>query len=306
MKIARYWIRGEAEADGRGGKFRAIARGWSDESMEAARLKAVAIARRVAERIAGGGSGDRYPYGDRPLPEPLVREFSGSELGSSGTTEPVAAGQWHSSERNEDRSGPVPLGRAIVTRNNYGALVLNTDRLMFVDVDRKTAPKTGMLSSLFGKPKTPAQDPLIEGMNTVTRRHKLAARLYETAAGYRLIITNAPFKPGSTDAEALLGEYNSDPLYVRLCRMQESFRARLTPKPWRCHFRPPPVEFPFETADARHKFENWEREYSSKAGAFATCRFVSELGSGSVDRGFKELIDYHDHETKSLAIHQLA
>lgn len=281
MKTARYWTRGEADAAGRVGSYRAIARGWSDESIEAARSKAVEIAHRVAERVAGGSaSGPRYPYGDRPLPEPVLREFDGN--------------QNH---------------HAIVTRNSYGALVLNTDHMMFVDVDRKITPhrKGGLLSSLFGKSKTePVNDPLIDAMRAVTDRHKLAARLYETAAGYRLIVTSVPFQAGSTEAETLLAEFHSDPLYVRLCRMQESFRARLTPKPWRCDFHAPPVEFPFETADDQNRFDNWEREYNAKGASFATCRFISDLGSGSVNPGFRELIDYHDHESKALALGKLA
>jgi hypothetical protein len=281
MKTARYWTRGEAEAAGRGGSFRAIARGWSDESIEAARSKAIEIARRIAERVSGGAaSGPRYPYGDRPLPEPVLREFDGD-----------------------------PNRRAIVTRNAYGALVLNTGHMMFVDVDRKTAshPKGGLLSSLFGKPKTePVSDPLIDAMRAVTDRHKLAARLYQTAAGYRLIVTSAPFQAGSMEAETLLAEFHSDPLYIRLCRMQESFRARLTPKPWRCQFHAPPVEFPFETADDRSRFEKWERAYNAKGASFATCRFISELGSGSRNPDFRDLIEYHDHESKALGLHKLA
>ena len=91
--------------------------------------------------------------------------------------------------------------RAIVSRNRYGAVVLNTDRMMFVDVDRKPASqaKGGLLSSLFGKSKseTPARDPMVDAMNAVTTRHQLAARVYETAAGYRLIVTSAPFEAGS-------------------------------------------------------------------------------------------------------------
>ena len=281
MKTARYWTRGEGEAAGRAGSFRAIARGWSDESIEAARSKAVEMARRIAERVSGGSaSGPRYPYGDRPLPEPVLREFDGGQN-----------------------------RHAIVTRNAYGALVLNTDRMMFADIDRKTASpaKGGLFSSWFGKSKPETvSDPLIDAMRAVTDRHELAARLYETAAGYRLIVTSAPFQAGSTEAEVLLAEFHSDPLYVRLCRMQESFRARLTPKPWRCHFHAPPVEFPFETADDRSRFENWEREYNARGAAFATCRFISELGSGSVNPDFRDLIDYHDHASKALALHKLA
>jgi hypothetical protein len=279
MKTARYWIRAEAEApDENGDPVRAKARGWSDISLDAAREKALELARRVAQRLASGSDNPmRYPYGDRPLPEPKLREFTG----------------------------------AIVTRNRYGALVLNTDEMMFVDVDRKAAPpKSGSIfSSLFGKPKpapAPSRDPVIDELGEITDRHGLGARLYETAAGYRLIITSGRFKAGSAEADALLGAYKSDPLYIRLCRMQESFRARLTPKPWRCDFSAPYGEYPFETEQHQRAAQDWERKYHEKSGPYATCKFVAELGSGNDDPGFAELIAYHDQETKAQSVSPLA
>ena len=276
MKISRYWTRAQGEFPGTGNQtLKVKARGWSDESLDAARTKALEVARRVAERIAGGESGGKYPYGDRPLPEPVIREFTG----------------------------------AMVTRNKYGALVLNTDQMMFVDVDRKTAPaKSGLLSSLFGKPKpaASAEDPVIEELAGITSRHNLAARLYETAAGYRLIVTSAPFKPGSADAEALLTAYKSDPLYIRLCRMQESFRARLTPKPWRCGYPKRYLDYPFETAQDRELAQRWESDYGLRSAAFATCRFIRDVGSGSFRGDFRELVDFHDRETKAMQARPLA
>ena len=44
---------------------------------------------------------------------------------------------------------------------------------------------------------------MLDAMNRVAQRHGLSARLYETAAGYRLMITNTQFKAGSADADAL-------------------------------------------------------------------------------------------------------
>jgi len=282
MKIARYWTRADAEAMGAGGEtVRARARGWSDESLNDARVRALEIARRVAERIAGGwGEKQRYPYGDRPLPEPVLRELEG----------------------------------ALVTRNAYGALVLNASQMMFIDIDAESGnsqPATGlskMLGSLFGKtqPAAPAADPMTQKLDALTRRHGLSGRLYKTAAGYRVLITSAPFAPGDPAAEAVLREYGSDPLYVRLCKMQESFRARLTPKPWRCGMRNPPVEFPFETASEQTRYADWEREYHAKSGSFATCRFISALGGAPADSRFTGLIDYHDRETKSTSALRLA
>ena len=269
MKIARFWTR----ADDEFGDVRVTARGWSDESIDAARAKAREIARRVAERVAGGfGKAHRYPYGDRPLPEPVIRELAG----------------------------------AIVTRNVYGALVLNTDHLMFVDVDRKESPKPagsgGLFSSLFGKPKAPEPapiDPAVAWMRGVAESHNLSARFYETAAGYRLIVTNAPFKAGSDETEALLGEFRADPLYMRLCRMQESFRARLTPKPFRIEYSNPPVEFPFETPADQAKQDRWVAGYEAKSAPFATCRFMETFGATNVLPEFEELVRFHDEATKA-------
>ena len=240
----------------------------------------------MAQRIASGaGSLDRYPYGQRPLPEPVIREFRGPDGDLS----------------------------AIVTRNVYGSLVLNSDRLMFVDVDGKNKQPVSAtfgkaISSLFGRSSapSPAPDQVPNAMSDVARRHGLSVRIYETAAGYRLLITNAPFKPGSAEAEALLNDFGSDPLYIRLCRLQESFRARLTPKPWRCHLPSLPVPFPFETATEQDRYHRWEAEYNSKSAPYATCRYMTTLGAGTVMQEFKELIQYHDRETKSASAVRLA
>ena len=263
MKIARFWTRAEEEWNG----VRVTARGWSDESIDAARAKAREIARRVAERVAAGADKSaRYPYGDRPLPEPVIREFPGAK----------------------------------VTRNVYGALVLNTDRMMFVDVDRKNQPSSsgGFMASLFGKPKTPSGS-VIDELKAVAGRHDLSGRIYETAAGYRLLITSAAFEAGSNETEVLLGEFKADPLYMRVCRMQESFRARLTPKPFRMEYSTPPVDFPYETPAAQAEQDRWVRGYDALAAAFATCKLVDTFGAGKTLPEFGELIQYHDEQTKA-------
>ena len=114
------------------------------------------------------------------------------------------------------------------------------------------------------------------------------------------MVTNQRIRGGGNEAEAVLNEFGSDPLYTRLCRTQESFRARLTPKPWRCNFRKPPVKFPFEDAGTEAAFRGWEAEYSRRIAGYATCRLVTTFGDG-VDPAFAQLIEYHDRETKALA-----
>jgi len=281
MKLARYWSRDTGEAGG----MRVVARGWSDESVDAARARARDIARRVAERLmVNPGIRNQYQYGDRPLPEPVLREFSG----------------------------------AAVTRNAYGALVLNTDDLMFVDIDVElhdaAAGPENLVSkvfSLFAKPApaataAPPAHPVLDSVQRVAERHGLSARVYKTAAGCRAIITDRKFQAGSAEAEALLREFGADPMYVRLCRLQASFRARLTPKPWRCNFRQPAEAFPFETPQAQANFQRWEEEYNRRAGNFATCQFLTAVGQGRTEAAFADLIGYHDQETKAGSAQPLA
>lgn len=229
MKLARYWSRQSAEAADRNGRrVRAAARGWSNDNIEAATAMALAIAQRVAQILAGGQTKlARYPYGDRPIPEPVTREFV-------------------------DASGV----RAVITRNIYGAFVLNARDLMFVDVDVEPAPDQSVrrvmsgLLSIFGQKAEPAtqQDPAEDAIRRAAEQRGLPIRLYKTAGGYRAIVTNGSYEAAADRTQALLREFGSDPLYIRLCVRQESFRARLSPKPWRIGMRPPAVSFPFETA----------------------------------------------------------
>jgi hypothetical protein len=298
MKFARYWTRGQGEAtDPQGQSIQVVSRGWSDESIEQAANCARERARRLAQRIADDrGARNQYDYGDAPVPEPILRDFRAE--GSA----------------------------AVVTRNSYGSLVLNTDELVFADVDGDgheaavqqpsladfaSGPLGDALSGLFslfgGKqpsqaPAAPTRssNPLLDSIQRVAERHGFAARVYRTAAGHRMMVTNRRIRGGGNEAEALLNEFGSDPMYIRLCRTQESFRARLTPKPWRCDFRKPPVKFPFECAGTEAAFRKWEAEYGQRIAGYATCRLVASFGD-AVDPAFCKLIEYHDQETKATA-----
>lgn len=281
MKIARYWARGSAAARGaRGQRLEIRARGWSDASVDEARQVAERRARQVAERLAGNQApGNQYQYGDRPLPEPILREFAGS-------------------------GGP----RAVVTRNVYGALVLNTQAMMFVDIDQaEEQPGGGIaagLKRLFGGGGAPAGVPARVRILAVNRG--LTVRLYRTTAGYRALVTSAEFEPATPGTEQWLREFGADPLYTRLCRMQECFRARLTPKPWRCGLRPPGAAFPFETAAEEAEFQVWAEAYQAACAGFATCRFVESYGNAPEDPAFAELVQYHDEVTRAATDWPLA
>lgn len=251
MKLAKFWSRDSVDVDG----VSTSARGWSDESFDQARAKAREIARRLATRILNNEPKERYPYGDRPIPEPLIRTLDG----------------------------------AVVTRNAYGTLVLNADSMMFVDLDNESR-----------------RPPSRQQVESVAAKHALSGRLYQTAAGFRVILTNRKFDPTSAESEALLREFGSDPMYVRLCKMQASYRARLTPKPWRCEWYKPPGKFPYEDTHAQQRFDSWLREYDRQSAAYATCQLVSTFGAAEPLAEFSALIGYHDGETKAASGQPLA
>ncbi len=205
----------------------------SDLSVDDARTSARMAAEEVAARAAQSGEPPRaYLYGERPMREEVVRE--------------LAAGD----------GGPA----AVVTRNSFGCLVLNTARVMFVDVDlpgsRQATSSGGWLARLLGRGGQGAGDGAearaLERLDAWVRTHPgTGFRVYRTRAGLRYLETSGLHEPASDRAEALLGALGCDPLYVRLCRAQQSFRARLTPKPWRCGIVGAPVAVPARERRAR-------------------------------------------------------
>jgi hypothetical protein len=276
MKLAKYWAKDSGEAvRNDGSRLRVVSRGWSNESVAAAGQRARETAGKLAAALAAGQiERSHYLYGERPLPEPILREFQDA---------------------------------AVVTRNSYGAVVLNTNKLMFIDIDKDDAPAQAAgnvissVMSLFGKaaPAQPKQSKAVDEMQRVAERNGLSLRVYKTAAGYRAIVTSSAYDAASGPTEALLQQFDSDPLYVRLCRAQESFRARLTAKPWRCGVALPPVSFPFASSQEESQFRQWEAKYSAAARQYATCRYITGFGAGRVAPEFAELIQYHDKETNS-------
>ncbi|HEX2202802.1 MAG TPA: hypothetical protein VHG91_05880, partial [Longimicrobium sp.] len=111
MLIPRFWSRADSRAVTPDGKTIQL-RVWrgSRSSAEEARALANEAVERMAGRIRRGeGFPERYAYGDRPLREEVVLEVPAD----AGGDEPDAA----------------------VTRNSYGALVLNAARAFFIDVD---------------------------------------------------------------------------------------------------------------------------------------------------------------------------
>jgi hypothetical protein len=189
----------------------------------------------------------------------------------------------------------------LVTRNAYGALVLNTARVMFVDVDQPARRLWDVLRGLVRWRRAVDEEPHVpERLTAFLATHpKWRVRVYRTRSGWRYLVVHDLFDPVDAHSRTVLEALGCDPRYVQLTRVQECFRARLTPKPWRCRMALPPGRHPREDAAVQDRFEKWEVRYRAACEPFATCRFVAEVGSGATTRDVAPVVELHDRETRA-------
>jgi hypothetical protein len=284
MNFPKFW------AQGRSGAFTSWR--WSNTSLEEAQSTATQNAQRLAALFDADPDRrlDRYAYADRPLREPVLQEIRN------------AAG---------DLS-------AVVTRNSYGCHVLNAARALFVDVDLPEAAKGGALvgeklragiGALFGHKAQPPEDPvqaiIAKAEDWAKRQSGWNWRIYRTSAGLRFLATHALFDPKDPVCQAVFDATGADPLYRKLCQTQECFRARLTPKPWRCDIGNPPNRWPFLDHAAELAFNSWDGSYQSASRLKASCNLLSE-GTGQIHDELRPLVKLHDDMTRATSSLPLA
>jgi len=82
-----------------------------------------------------------------------------------------------------------------------------------------------------------------------------------------------------------------------LCEAQACFRARLTPKPWRCGLGCPPKTYPWINDEKRREFEAWAGAYDRAIAGFAVCRLMDVLGETAVHPDVEPVLRLHDAMT---------
>jgi hypothetical protein len=183
---------------------------------------------------------------------------------------------------------------AVITRNRYGASVLNVEKLLILDIDK---PKSSF-GDMFKK-KDPAQDKakifeMVKKLAGSSKYQGLGFRLYETAQGARVIVSGRDFDARDDATMDLMKEFNCDPLYALLCQKQGCFRARLTPKPYRIKMRGYKVRFPREADPA---LDQWVSTYERESYNFSVCKFIEQVGGDSPFSN--DVIQLHDELTKA-------
>ena len=114
----------------------------------------------------------------------------------------------------------------------------------------------------------------------------------------RVLVTHALFDPTSEETVSLLASIGSDPLYVQLCKMQQCFRARLTPKPWRMDYQEKMPRWPRQGPEEQSRFEEWQTYYAKFQAPYATCKFLGTMGPAIVHPQAATIIELHDKMTR--------
>ena len=297
------------------------------------------LARQAADRVSRFEQGDiveaeKYPYGVT-LREKLLGEI-------------------------DDVRGQL---QGFITRNTNGSEVLNVKNVMFLDWDTPETRKTTFFPDFFRRlfrqifskeshyaiaelsdwPSEPtpgfwrerypwtADIPELKAfMPKVDRMPDWGVRVYKTCAGYRGLVTHATFDPTADATLDLMRQFRCDPQYVALCKRQESFRARLTPKGWRCKLwgKQLPSSFKFrypysghgsdlvwktsdEAAETQRVqaalakydviYDNAVAAYEQATVGYATCRYLGTVGNGNIHPDIASIVALHDESTHALA-----
>jgi hypothetical protein len=168
----------------------------------------------------------------------------------------------------------------VITRNRYGAEILNCSSPVIVDID-DVAPS--FWRRIFGggaNNETERIGRIVTRVREAVEKNKhgiRGARLYRTPAGVRAILACAETDPNSAYVKTVMNALHADPLYHHLCRKQNCFRARLTPKPHRIGLKSLHQSWPVDESKSRER-ATWVAGYRSVAAGYAACSFIEAIG----------------------------
>ena len=145
-------------------------------------------------------------------------------------------------------------------------------------------------------------------------------RLYQTPAGFRIIATHDVVLPSDRLVAEWFAYFHADTNYVRLCQVQQCFRARLTAKPWRLSEVEnnklakdiPAKDFWFgsdntdvensieQRQDALKARKQWIVDYDRFAQGYRACHYVESMAGKEVANNSKvqasidDFVQWHD------------
>lgn len=205
------------------------------------------------------------------------------------------ASQWYKLQQGEYSVMDEPVlseicysgkQQGVITRNRYNCLVLNTDRLLIVDVDIGVPNHADARDCPASCQVAISQKQAIAALKALVEQFpQLGFRVYRTRNGLRYLCTTGEFHPLNPKSQRLMKSLYADPLYTRLCKFQATFRARLTPKPWRV-----------ERAEYAQQliYDRITGMVLPSSSPYAVCHLIEIVGEQSILPELEPLVETHD------------
>jgi hypothetical protein len=175
---------------------------------------------------------------------------------------------------------------AVITRNRYDCLILNTDRLLIVDVDISVPKGTDLRDCPASCQMAISQLQAIAALEALVEQFpNLGFRVYRTRNGLRYLCTTHEFHPLEPKSQRSMKSLYADPLYARLCKFQATFRAGLTPKPWRVG----QSEYVEQLI-----YDRITGIVLPSSSPYAVCHLIEIVGERSILPKFELIVEAHD------------
>ncbi|WP_088892382.1 hypothetical protein [Leptolyngbya ohadii] len=176
--------------------------------------------------------------------------------------------------------------QAVVTRNRYNCLILNCDRLLIVDVDLADPEQAEIQDCAASCPVALSQRQAISALEALVEHSpQLGFRVYKTRNGLRYLCTTQTFDPLEQTTHRIMESLYVDPLYLKLCKFQATFRARLTPKPWRVEPGEDTQQFIYDRVTGT---------VLPTCNRYSVCHLIEILGQQEILPQFEPIIEQHD------------
>lgn len=230
----------------------------------------------------------------------LIEDFKKSILKKPRERDKIKIAEYQNVNIVEDLILELIENKAYVTRNYYGAEVINVENIMFLDIDFSSSilsykspyEKISLLEKIkfalgidkkriqekkdknneikkelekinleFNLKKNRANINIFYHLKYILKNYKdLLFIIYKTSAGLRLVEVTKKWDAKDKNTIELMNQFGCDKSYVALCMKQNCFRARITPKPYRLNIEKLNIIYPYEENE-KEKINNWLYQY---------------------------------------------
>lgn len=200
------------------------------------------------------------------------------------------------------------IGDNAITRHPDGFLMLNTPNLLIFDINPLEPTAVDKVLRFTSGEKRDALQMAHDRVMAWSRTHpEIPGRLYRTAGGWRVIITDVPHDAREEQVTLWARQMGTNADYLAYCQHQGFFRVRVSPKPTRVGMGSLQGWRHASLAeDEALRIDQWQADYEDACGLFRTCGDPVVLGPDFVHPDIADALYAHDDLTGAFSEGKLA